>query len=150
MEKKYYFAYGSNMSFKQMKDRCPDSEFVCVGYIENYKFVYDGYSKTRKGAVGNIIKDKKEKVWGAIFKISEEDEKKLDKYEGYPRAYSKKYLEAYDKQGNKYKVLVYLREPREIGLPSLEYEEIVVESAKQLSLPMDYINKYLQVRKDRT
>ncbi|MBW9220672.1 gamma-glutamylcyclotransferase [Methanothermococcus sp. SCGC AD-155-M21] len=86
---KYYFAYGSNMNLDQMEERCPDSEFVCVGYIKNYKFVYDGYSITREGAVGNILKDKEGIVWGAIFKISERDEEELNRCEGYPTTYSK-------------------------------------------------------------
>lgn len=45
-------------------------------------------------------------------------------------------------------MLVYLREPLKEGSPSVEYEEIVVESAKQLSLPSEYIDTYLRVRKD--
>ena len=53
--KKYYFAYGSNMNHKQMKSRCPDSHFLKRAYLEGYKFAYDGYSKTRNGAVANII-----------------------------------------------------------------------------------------------
>jgi len=149
MDRKYYFAYGSNMSLDQMKKRCPDSEFVTIGYIEGYRFVYDGFSRTRNGPVANIItSEKEEKVWGAIFKISEEDERRLDKCEGYPSAYSKTYLTVCDREGNSYNALVYLREPRERGFPSREYEKIVVESAIRLGLPLDYINKYLKVKRE--
>jgi len=65
----YYFAYGSNMNHKQMKLRCPGSKFKKKVYLAGYKFVYDGYSNTWNGPVGNIIKSKNSKVWGGLFKI---------------------------------------------------------------------------------
>lgn len=60
----YYFAFGSNMNHKQMKERCPNSKFIKRVYLENYKFVYDGYSYTRRGPVANIVESQEEIVWG--------------------------------------------------------------------------------------
>ncbi|GIW65482.1 MAG: hypothetical protein KatS3mg095_0001 [Candidatus Parcubacteria bacterium] len=146
-EKKYYFAYGSNMDLEQMKRRCPNSEFVKVAKLEGYQFVYDGYSSIRKGAVANIVKKEDSIVYGALFKISDEDEEKLDKYEGYPNFYDKKTVKAKDKEGNEYDAFVYYREPKEEGFPSKEYENIVVSAAYKLNLPKDYIDKYLKKNK---
>ena len=143
--KKYYFAYGSNISLGQMKERCPHSNFIKIVYLENHKFVYDGYSPYRGGAVANIVISKGDVVWGALFEISLEDERSLDNCEGYPNVYEKKYVFVKDKEGNEYKALTYFREPRKLGKPSLKYEKIVVESAINLGLPKDYINKHLKV-----
>jgi len=52
-----------------MKLRCPGSKFKKKVYLAGYKFVYDGYSNTWNGPVGNIIKSKNSKVWGGLFKI---------------------------------------------------------------------------------
>ena len=52
-----YFAYGSNMSYSQMKDRCPGNHFLQAASLEDYKFVYDRKSSLRGNmAVANIIK----------------------------------------------------------------------------------------------
>ena len=36
----YYFAYGSNLNYKQMNCRCPDNKYIARAYLDNYKFVY--------------------------------------------------------------------------------------------------------------
>jgi len=140
---KYYFAYGSNMNFKQMKERCPDARFLKRAYLEGYRFVYDGYSDTRKGAVANIVEDK-DKVWGGLFEVSEECIKNLDRCEGYPKVYERKVLTVKDDEGNTYEAIVYLRKPRDKGKPSEEYRKVVLEGAKDCGLPEEYIKQYLE------
>jgi hypothetical protein len=66
----YYFAYGSNMNYKQMRERCPSCKFIGRFFLENYKFVYDGYSKTRNGTVANIVELNNAIVWGGLFEIN--------------------------------------------------------------------------------
>jgi gamma-glutamylcyclotransferase (GGCT)/AIG2-like uncharacterized protein YtfP len=140
----YYFAYGSNMNHEQMKKRCENAKFIERGYIENYDFVYDGYSSYRKGAVGNIIPCEGSIVFGALWEISEDDLKNLDRYEGYPYVYNRKLMIVKDDKGLEYNAWVYLREPQEIGMPSKEYHDIVIMGAKECNLPEDYINKKLK------
>jgi len=121
---KFYFAYGSNMNLEQMKCRCPDSKLLGVAILKGYRFVYDGYSSYRKGAVANIVESPDEVVYGALYEISDSDEENLDRYEGYPTYYQKKMVKVVDLQGNEYEAMVYYRETREPGLPSEEYESI--------------------------
>ena len=64
MKLKRYFAYGSNMNHEQMMLRCPSAIFLKRARLENHKFVYDGYSKKRNGAVANIIKSSGDIAWG--------------------------------------------------------------------------------------
>ena len=145
MKRKYYFAYGSNMDETQMKKRCPHSKLVGVAILKGYRFVYDGYSSYRQGAVANLIKDQCEKVFGVLYEISETDEENLDRYEGYPVAYDKKEVEVEDLKRRKYKALVYLREPRTIGKPSRKYEMTIITTARKFGFPEEYINKFLKV-----
>ena len=143
---KKYFAYGSNMDQDQMKSRCPDSKFLTVVYLENYKFVYDGYSKTWKGSAANIVPENGSIVWGVLYSISENDEKNLDEKEGYRKnIYNKKEVIVKDKDGNSYKALAYLRPPKQKGKPSDAYEKKIVDAAKKLNFPEQYIKKYLIV-----
>ncbi|MEO0299135.1 MAG: gamma-glutamylcyclotransferase family protein [candidate division WOR-3 bacterium] len=139
----YYFAYGSNMNHGQMKTRCPGSKFLKRAYIEGYKFVYDGYSSFRQGAVANIIKDEGCIVWGALFEIDEKCLEKLDIYEGYPTCYQREVFSVKDDEGKEYKALVYLRNPKPVGKPSSDYKNITIEGAKQCGLPDDYIKQFI-------
>lgn len=143
MERRLYFAYGSNMDQDQMKKRCPDSKFLEVVYLEDYEFVYDDYSITRNGAVANIVPKEGSIVWGVLYSISKSDEQNLDRYEGYPTVYQKKEVIVKNEQGNSYKAFAYLREPQKIDKPSEDYKNQIVNSAKKLNLPTEYINKYL-------
>ena len=45
----YYFAYGSNMSYEQMKERCPDSKYVGVARLNGYKLDFTKMSTLRGG-----------------------------------------------------------------------------------------------------
>ncbi|MCX7725239.1 MAG: gamma-glutamylcyclotransferase [Chitinispirillaceae bacterium] len=141
--KSYYFAYGSNMNHIRMKRRCSDAEFIEKCILRRHKFVYDGYSASLEGAVANIVEDKDEIVEGGLFLISKEDEKNLDKYEGYPIAYTKKMVEVEGVSGKKYKAMVYYRNPLEIGEPSEFYRKEVLEGANNCGLSEEYIRRFL-------
>lgn len=39
---KLYVAYGSNLNHYQMRGRCPGSEFVGTGVVENYELQFKG------------------------------------------------------------------------------------------------------------
>jgi len=133
-----YFAYGSNMNHKQMAERCPGSCFVKRVYLEGYKFIYDGYSDTRKGAVANIIEENGNIVWGGLFEIKEDDLRSLDRYEGYPRFYDKKIVKVKDEASNVYDAWVYFRTGMKQNRPSEVYRMVVLEGAKDCNLPDEY------------
>jgi len=122
-----YFAYGSNLNHKQMKKRCPNSRFLKRAYLKGYRFVYDGYSSYRKGAVANIVPDSNSAVWGALWEIDEMDLKRLDEYEGYPYEYKRKMIKVRDDDEKEYEAWVYYREGKKKGNPSKQYRRISKE-----------------------
>jgi len=135
-----YFAYGSNMNFRHMRKRCPESSFVGRGYIKDHKFVFDGKSSNWPGfACANIVPCEGEEVWGGIFEISGKDLKSLDKYEHYPINYGHGKLLVLGGH-EKIESLVYLREPQEEGPARKEYLEMILEGARDCGLPEEYIN----------
>lgn len=140
-----YFAYGLNMNHKQMKERCPSARFLKRAYLENFRFVYDGCSRTRGGAVANIIDIESlgDRVWGGLFEINTDNLAALDCCEGYPRVYQRKEFEVKDDNGILYQAIVYCRSGQPRGRPSAEYKGIVVSGAHGCSLPDDWI-QYLE------
>ena len=126
-----------------MSKRCPCSKYTKRGYLQDYKFVYDGYSSMRGGAVANVMKSNGGVVWGGIFKINEDGLLALDRYEGYPNSYDRKEVNIIDDSKTISKAIVYYRINKEIGQPSEEYRQVVIKGANDCNLPEDYIKSYL-------
>lgn len=140
-----YFAYASNMNQAQMKRWCPASRFLKAARLEGVRFVYDGFSVTWDGAVGNIVTSQTEGAWGALYEITERDRLTLDAFEGYPRSYEHREVEVTDRDGNVHRAMTYLRTGRALGKPHPDYERIVIDGAKECGLPDEYINTALRV-----
>ena len=82
----YYFAYGSNLNKKQIRERCPDSKPIFIATLPNYKLVFVGWSRQWRGGVISIKPFRGERVRGAIYEVSEQCLQRLDGYEvGYNR-----------------------------------------------------------------
>ena len=85
----YYFAYGSNLSKKQMLERCPDSKPGFVASLPNYKLVFVGWSRKWHGGVASIRPFRDKKVVGGVYEISKRDLRLLDEDEGYTALYDR-------------------------------------------------------------
>ncbi len=140
-----YFAFASNMHQDQMKRWCPASRFLKAAVLDGYRFVYDGFSVTWDGAVGNIVKSDNEHVWGALYEITERDRLTMDAFEGYPRNYEHRDVDVKDREGTSYRAMTYYRTGRPLSKPHPDYERIVIDGAKQCGLPDEYIDKALRV-----
>ncbi len=84
MANNFYIAYGSNLSIEQMKVRTPDAQIFGTAILEGWQLLFRKYATIKKNP------DFKTPV--LVWKISERDEKNLDRYEGYPNFYKKKKL----------------------------------------------------------
>ena len=84
MNERYYIAYGSNLSTEQMKVRTPDAVVAGTGMLNDWRLLFRQFA--------TIIKCKRYSVPMLVWKISEQDEKNLDMYEGFPNLYIKKNL----------------------------------------------------------
>ncbi|MDF2672426.1 MAG: hypothetical protein K0R09_691 [Clostridiales bacterium] len=100
---KLYVAYGSNMNLEQMSNRCPKAKVVGTGILEGYKLTFRGRYK----GVANIEPCKDKQVPIVLWQITEECEKALDLYEGFPNLYVKRQLEV-TVQDKKAKTMVYI------------------------------------------
>jgi gamma-glutamylcyclotransferase len=140
-----YFAFAANMLQAQMKRWCPASRFLRAAVLEGFRFVYDGFSVTWDGAVGNIVTSANERVWGALYEITERDRRTLDAFEGYPRSADHRDVDVKDRDGTVYRAMTYVRTGRVPGQPHPDYERIVVDGARECGLPDEYIDRALRV-----
>jgi len=82
-----YFAYGSNLQLKQMAKRCPDSQFQGRARLHSFRW------QINDRGFANVIPDPNAFVEGLVYLLSAEDEERLDRSEGVPTAYQKKWTE---------------------------------------------------------
>ena len=94
--KKYYIAYGSNMDEQQMAVRCRDAGLVGTGFIQGYELLFKG---SLTGCYATIEPKEESTVPVTVWAISKADEKRLDRYEGFPTFYYKKDIEVQMKDG---------------------------------------------------
>lgn len=118
-----YFAYGSNLNMRQMKTRCPDAIPMFKATLYNAKIEFKTYADV-------INEDKKRSyVKGAVYEVTKECIKSLDKYEGFPRLY-KKVKCIVEGPFNKYhEAFMYVMQPnvRELNLPTQNYLDAISE-----------------------
>lgn len=132
-EKTPYFAYGSNMSREQMKERCPEAKFIQRDILEDYAFEIN----TR--GVATIIPKKGSFVEGVLWELSPSCIESLDRYEGVANGTYKKDLLLFSNTINK-EALVYIASNMEAGKPRDQYLEKIIESAKTEGLGEEYID----------
>ena len=89
MEKRYYIAYGSNLNVRQMRMRCPHATICGTARLSGWELLFKG-SKT--GSYLTIEKCETGTVPIVIWEVTTQDEKALDRYEGYPNFYYKREL----------------------------------------------------------
>ncbi len=149
--KKYYIAYGSNLNVPQMKRRCPDARVVGKATLEGYRLMFKG-SKT--GSYLTIEKAEGYSVPVGVWEVSEQDERNLDFYEGYPTFYYKKEVQVkmtgirtgktYDRN-----CFVYImHEDHKFGIPSDFYLRVCGEGYRFFGFALDKLIEAYQFSKE--
>lgn len=134
MEENLYFAYGSNLDLEQMAQRCPDAETVGPVRLENYELRFRG------NGFATVTPKKGSVVYGLVWKITPNCEQSLDRYEGYPRHYTKETVTVKDAAGAELPVMVYIMaEPycRQPALPSPYYYRVIQRGFEANGLPVE-------------
>lgn len=140
---KNYFAYGSNLNFKELKSSgFPErllKEFKNLGtYLapdRQLAFTYD--SNSRGGGTLDIRPSKGAAVLGILFSVPDEAFEYFDKKEGHPSCYRRINLKAIDQSGLFKDAVSYEVHPenrRSFVTPTEKYVEIVQEGYKNFSL----------------
>ena len=133
----YYFAYGSNLSHRQMKNiRCNGCSYVKNAYLDNYALSFCHPEPDNIYGYANVYKKKGSRVPGAIWKITKEHEQTLDIYEEYPKSYKKHY---FNLDGNK--TMFYIMETCSFKKPSQRYINVIKEGYQDCNLDLVYLER---------
>jgi gamma-glutamylcyclotransferase (GGCT)/AIG2-like uncharacterized protein YtfP len=123
-----YIAYGSNMVKEQMAYRCPDAKLIGTGYIEHARLEFYLHATVERSR----IKDTRVPV--AVWEISDADEQRLDRYEGFPNYYIKEEWPVTMPDGSEIKGMIYLMKLIRKSPPSLDYYQGILTAYEDLAL----------------
>lgn len=141
-----YFAYGSNMSRRQMRARCPDHECLGKAVLLGHALCFPRSSPIRNCGVAGLAETPGAEVWGVVYRLHDEDLSALDRREGYNPA-DPWHVNRYNRQTIRVRMddrevdcFVYLARP-EPGehVPSADYLAAIIEGAEENGLPPDYV-----------
>jgi hypothetical protein len=146
-----YFAYGSNMHWSQMKQRCPLAKFVCRAKLPAYRLAFTIKDAERRCGVADVFPDKSKDVWGVVYELPPKEMKDLDKDEDYrpgkpydQSEYTREDHYVWREGDAKQPLLValYRGHPQlEPPLPNDDYKNLIVNGAKHWNLPAEYIRQ---------
>lgn len=134
VKKVLYFAYGSNMNPQRIKDRIPKSKDLGTAILRGYKLVERKFADV-EAAQGSV-------VHGVLYSVTEQDLAMLDRYEGSPVYYQRRWVRVFFR-GVHFDAVTYVmtdfaRRERD-GIPyTEEYRTICADGARAHGIPNEF------------
>jgi gamma-glutamylcyclotransferase (GGCT)/AIG2-like uncharacterized protein YtfP len=134
-----YAAYGSNLDPARMSARCPHSPLQGVGWLPGWRLTFGGEEYGWDGAIVTVVEDAGHQVFVALYDITEDDESRLDEWEGGSLSlYRKLRVRVQSMEGDRLAWL-YVLDAFEGGLPSATTLGVISEAAAAAGAPDDYV-----------
>ena len=131
-----YIAYGSNMVKAQMDYRCPHAKLIGMGYLPKHRLEFYLHATVERS------KARDAKVPVAVWEIDAEDERRLDRYEGFPSYYTKHTRTVIMEDGSRIKGMVYIMNLIRPEPPTVNYYNGIFHAYKKLGFSSE-INRVL-------
>ena len=97
-----YIAYGSNMVEEQMAYRCPNARLIGMGQLPNHRLEFYLHATVERSRAHGAS------VPVAVWEIDADDERSLDRYEGFPTYYTKHRRKVLMDDGSEIEGMVYI------------------------------------------
>ncbi|MCY4133176.1 MAG: gamma-glutamylcyclotransferase [Nitrospira sp.] len=76
------FIYADNLNPNQLKKRAPEHKFLFKAYLPDHTIHFPRFSSQWRCGLASITPSPGERVWGAVFELTDEDLKILDAFDG--------------------------------------------------------------------
>ena len=151
--RKNYFAYGSNMFSKRLRDRVPSAKAIGTYTLPAHDLRFHKRSDRDNSGKCDVYQtdDQNDAVIGRLFTIDTAEEDALDTVEGLGNGYERKEVCVIDENGNTETAFTYYADKSYIDdslKPYTWYKKHVVAGAKEGGLPAEYIAKIEAVDAD--
>ncbi len=135
MKRTYYLAYGMNTNLRSMKLRCPDAYSLGKVKLQDHclQFKYFCDAELKPGSSMEC----------ALWSITDQCERKLDRVEGYPDFYQKKEVTVKYNNKNIRAMIYYMPPGNDLGMPNDQYFDTVCRGYRDHDMNLDSIQKAL-------
>ncbi len=137
-----YFAYGSNMSLRRLRERVPGAERLGIVSLVGHSLrfhkvsIIDGSAKCD----AFFTSDPGDTIFGALYEIPEFEKDGLDEVEGLGKGYEEKNVLVFDELGQSSQAFTYFATIVDPSLlPYSWYVYHVVRGAKEIGVPARYL-----------
>jgi cation transport regulator ChaC len=136
-----YFAYGSNMLSRRLRERTPSATVIGTGHVEGRRLAFhkagrDGSAKCDIQATDAVT----DKAYGVLFRIACSEKGALDRAEGLGEGYSEENLLVQRDDGTRVTAKAYIATAIEPTLRPYDwYKGLVVAGAVENGLPRAYV-----------
>ncbi len=130
-----YFAYGSNMNLEQMAKRCPGARMLGLARKPGWSFIIN-----QRGYV-TALDDPSAETLGCLWELTAEHWTELDRYEGVAADFYHRVDCEVLVPGSEEPVqaVAYRATDETPGVPTSAYADVVIDGARQIGLPDDYL-----------
>ncbi|XP_026738931.1 gamma-glutamylcyclotransferase-like isoform X1 [Trichoplusia ni] len=148
-----YYAYGSNLLKKRIHINNPSAKFLGVGRLDDHQLNFIKYSDNWRGSSATIVPTEGSHIWGAIWRLHNDDMPALDRQEGVDTNwYFPKTVTVVLPNGSKVECRTYQQtinppvrkngeELPEERRPCITYMECIINGAIECGIPKYYIDE---------
>lgn len=131
-----YFAYGSNMSIRQMDRRCPGASAIGAARLDEHAF------RINIRTYATVVPSPGESVLGVVWELTPAHESALDRYEGIAENlyYRERQTVTFLEDGQQRECLVYIATHDDIGRPRRPYIAGILEAANHWRFDAAYVD----------
>lgn len=145
----YYYAYGSNLSTRYVREYCPSAVFVMKADLPNFQVEFRHYSENRQGGISSIIEAPGELVQGVIYEVPEQEIVALDILESVPEGlYRRDTFLVLGEDGEWHRADLYrVSAPAGPYTASKGYVEDMIAGAQEHGLTPEYTERLVALRR---
>ena len=122
-----------------MARRCPHSPLQGTGWLEGWRLTFGGADLGWDGALATVVEGARQRVFVALYEITEGDEAALDRWDGVTLGYYRKSKVRVSTVDGEVLAWLYVLNDYEGGLPSARYLGMVADAAEVAGAPIDYV-----------
>jgi gamma-glutamylcyclotransferase len=143
-----FFLYGDNLNPTQLTRRAPEHQFQFLATLPEHTIQFCRWSAQWRCGLPSVSPSPGERVWGAVFELTDEDIKLMDQFEGDvpPGAYRHVQATVLTETGEKTLVTTYAAHPIGKFKPKDHYLDWVMKGLKHWKLPEECIEQWQSYR----
>jgi len=117
--------------------------------LRGFKLVFNAYSKSWRGGVANLVEDESSRVHGVAYRITSEQLKKLDRFEGLPSRAARISVEISVEDIGEVKAITHIAVNPRRGwiVPSRDYLSAMLKGLKQHGFGDDVLREVRRAAK---